>query len=284
MAQRIGRREDVAAALVRLVCADLSAAQQDFRAAASREERIHRVRQRLKRARAVLRVLEPVYGESAKTARRSLTEAARMLARARDADAAAASARGLAAAASPDNDLGFTDVASTLGEAAERAHHERTPIGEVNRRLAAARGLIEAFSGDFDGGALLAAAIQRSYTRGRKAMRKAETSLATPDLHRWRKAAKELWYLTRLARKRLPKSRRKFAPGLARLGDVLGHDNDHAMLAEKLALSPTGGISLLSQLSMIASKRRTLEAEAFSLGTDLYRRKPAKFGRKLKLD
>ena len=284
MAQRIGRREDVAVALVRLVAADLSAAQQEFRASASREERIHRVRQRLKRVRAILRVLEPAYGEGARSARRSLTEAARMLAGARDADAAAASARGLAAAASTDNDLGFTRVASTLGEEAERAHHERTPIGEVNKRLAAARALIETFNDEFDGSALMVAALRRTYAKGSKAMRKAETSLATPDLHRWRKAAKELWYLTRLARRRLPKSRRKFAPDLARLGEVLGHDNDHALLAEKLALSPTGDISLLSQLSLIASKRRALEAEAFSLGARLYRRKPKKFARKLKID
>ena len=284
MAQRIGRREDVAAALVRLVVADLSAAQQEFRASGTREERIHRVRQRLKRVRAILRVLEPAFGESALSARRSLTEAARMLARARDADAAAASARGLAAAASPGNDLGFTRVASTLGEEAERAHHERTPIGEVNKRLAAARTLLETFSDEFDGGALMVAALRRSYAKGRKAMRKAETSLATPDLHRWRKAAKELWYLIRLARRRVPKSRRKFAPDLARLGDVLGHDNDHAMLAEKLALSPTGDISLLSQLSLIASKRRSLEADAFALGARLYKRKPGKFARKVRLD
>ena len=284
MAQRIGRREDVAAALVRLVTADLSAAQQDFRAAASREERIHRVRQRLKRVRAILRVLEPVYGEAARSARHSLTEAARLLARARDADAAAASARGLAAAASPDNDLGFTHVASTLDEEAARVHHERTPISEVNKRLAAAHSQVDAFSPDFDGRAFMAASLRRSYAKGRKAMRKAETSLATPDLHRWRKAAKELWYLTRLARKRLPKNPRRFSSGLARLGDVLGHDNDHAMLAEKLALSPTAGISLLSQLSVIASKRRALEAEAFSLGAKLYRRKPRKFARKLKID
>ena len=202
------------------------------------------------------------------------TEAARMLAGARDADAAAASARGLAAAASTDNDLGFTRVASTLGEEAERAHHERTPIGEVNKRLAAARALIETFNDEFDGSALMVAALRRTYARGRRTMRKAETSLATPDLHRWRKAAKMV----------AAESRRKFAPDLARLGEVLGHDNDHALLAEKLALSPTGDISLLSQLSLIASKRHALEAEAFSLGARLYRRKPKKFARKLKID
>ena len=282
MAHRIGRKEDLAEALLRLIHDDLEAASREFRSAASREERIHRIRQRLKRVRAILKVVEPAFGARAVAARRMLSEAARMLARARDADVAAASARGLAASTAPGEDLGFDRVVSTLDEEAARAHHERTPIGEVNKRLALALATTASFSTNFHGNPLVDGALRRTYARGRAAMQRAETSLATPDLHHWRKAVKELWYLLRLLRKRLPKRALKDMPLLERLGEVLGQDNDHALLAEKLALSPAGDLSLMSQLSLIASRRNELEAEAFDLGEGLYRRKPKNFGRKFR--
>ena len=281
MAHRLGKKEDPAKALLRLTLEDLTAAARDFRDAASREERVHRVRQRLKRVRTILRVLEPAYGPRVVAIRRDLSETARLLAGTRDADVAAASARDLATTV-PDDDFGLARVVSTLDEEAARAHHERTPISEVNRRLAAAIAAISTFSDEYDGDALMSEALRRTYHKGRRAMEQAQTSLSTPDLHRWRKLVKQLWYLLRLDRKRLPKHAARVAPDLERLGEVLGQDNDHALLAEKLALSPTGDISLMSQLALIARRRNALEAEAFALGGKIYKRKPQNFMGRLK--
>jgi CHAD domain-containing protein len=228
-------------------------------------------------------VLEPAYGHRVVAIRRDLSETARLLAGTRDADVAAASARDLATTV-PDDGLGLARVVSALDEEAARAHHERTPIGEVNRRLAAAIAAISTFSDEYDGDALMAEALRRTYAKGRRAMGQAQSSLSTPDLHRWRKLVKQLWFLLRLDRKRLSKHAGKTAPDLERLGEVLGKDNDHALLAEKLALSPTGDISLMSQLSLIAKRRNALEAEAFALGAKLYRRKPDGFMARMKRD
>jgi CHAD domain-containing protein len=282
MAHHLTRKEEPAKALLRLVLEDLTAASRDFRDAASREERVHRVRQRLKRVRTVLRVLEPAFGARAIAVRRDLSETARLLAGTRDADVAAASARDLAATTAPGDDLGLARVVSTLDEEAARAHHERTPIGEVNRGLASAIAAVSTFHDDFDGDALIDAALRRAYAKGRKVMEEARSSLSTPDLHNWRKLVKQLWFLLRLDRKRLPKHAQKIAPDLEQLGEVLGKDNDHALLAEKLALSPTGDISLMSQLSLIAKRRNALEAEAFALGASIYKRKPDTFMARLK--
>ena len=277
MAHRIGKHEDAAKALVRLACEDLEGALRDLRDAGSREERVHRVRQRLKRLRTILRVLQPVFGDRAVLLRRSLGETARLLAKARDADVAVASARSLAALAPAENDLGLDRLVSTLDAEASAAHRERTPIGEVNRRLASALASIRAFDSAFDGDVLIRKALRKSYARGRRAMRQAHMTLATPDLHDWRKAVKQLWFLLRLARRRLPKNAERISPDLDKLGEVLGADNDQATLAEKVALSPTGDISLMAQLSLIGRQRNTLEAEAFGLGAGLYRRKPSAF-------
>ncbi len=201
---------------------DLQAAARELRADGSREERVHRVRQRLKRIRTILRVIEPAFGERAVTMRRTLAEAARLLARARDADVAAASARELAAITPAGEDAGFERVAIALDAEAAHAHQERTPFGEVTRRFSEAVTEAATFQPDFDGQALVAVALRKAYARGRNAMLQAETSLSTPDLHRWRKAVKDLWHLVRMARKRLPKRVVRIAPNLDRLGEALG--------------------------------------------------------------
>ena len=283
MTHRISSKENVAKALLRLLRRDLNAAARELRAASPREERVHRVRQRLKRIRTILRVLEPAFGERARAVRRTLAEAARLLARARDADVAAASARELASTTPAGEDAGFERVAVALDAEAARAHQEKTPLGDVNGRFAAAMAEAATFEPDFDGQALVAAALRQAYKRGRKAMLKAESSLSTPDLHRWRKAVKDLWYLIRLARKRLPKRVARVGPNLDRLGEALGLGNDHALLAEKLALSPTGDPALMRQLALIARRRNALEAEAFALGARLYARKPKAFADRLRL-
>ena len=117
----------------------------------------------------------------------------------------------------------------------------------------------------------------------RHAMAAATTSLSTPDLHRWRKRVKDLWHLLALAEKRLPKDLSAEREDLARLGELLGQDHDHAVLAERLALSPEADPALMRQLAVIAGARRQLEQEAFALGRRLYGDKPKRFTRRVKL-
>lgn len=183
----------------------------------------------------------------------------------------------------PVTTWGFDRVAAALDQEAAHAHHERVPIGDVNKRFAAALATATTFVPEFDGRELMAAALVKAYAKGQGAMASARTTLSTPDLHRWRKAVKGYWHLVRLARTRLPKRITETAADLDRLGEALGLGNDHALLAEKLALSPTGDPALMRQLALIAKRRNALEAEAFALGDRIYATKPKAFARKLKL-
>ncbi len=284
MANRIGKHEDIGDALRRVVGDDLAAAQAELAAAGPAEERIHHVRQRLKRIRTLLRVQAPVLGAQASEAKRALGSAARLLASARDADAAAASARGLRAALNTPEDIGLDRIIDTLDRQAEQAHDAVAPIGEVLARLRAVEADLAESPVDFDGPTLFNNALARAYGKGRKAMGRAESSLATPDLHEWRKTVKDLWHLMRLARRRLPARARRMSARLDQLGDLLGLDHDHAVLAEKLALSPTHDPALMRQLALIASERRMLETQAFALGRRIYRKAPKTFARKMRVE
>jgi CHAD domain-containing protein len=281
MAHRIGRKEPVGDALWRLLADDVANARRELVAKGPREARIHRARQRLKRARSELAVLRPALGAAAAELKRGLSGAGRMLAGARDADVAAATARGLLAVAG--SDAGLDRVVAELESRAEAAHREHTPVGAVVQRLAEIEHALGRLVLPVDGEDLFARAIRRSYERGREAMRRARASLSTPDLHAWRKEVKDLWHLVRLGRKRLPGKIAGMAKPLERLGDALGLDHDHAVLAEKLALAPDADHALMRQLAMIAAERRALEKEAFALGRALYRRKPKAFAKKARL-
>lgn len=282
MPHRIGKHEDIGSALIRLVLDDLAAARADLAGSGPPAPRVHRARRRLKRVRSVLRVLRPALGAHAAHLSGRLRDASRRLAETRDTDAAAESARSLMAVAEGDG-VGFDRVVAMLDRESESRHGQVAAFAEAERLLAAVEEGIGAFDEDVDGDRLLRRAIDRSYRRGRTAMQRATFSLATPDLHEWRKAAKDLWHLIRLARKRLPPAVAERAPRLKRLGETLGLDHDHAMLAERLALSPEGDPALMQQLSLIARQRRVLESEAFVLGARLYRQKPKKFRRQLQL-
>ena len=284
MANRIGRREAIGGALWRLLRDDLAGARDDLCSKGAPEQRIHSARQRLKRARSLMRVLAPALDHKAGDLRRALASAARLVAGARDADAAAASARGLRESVPDADDAGFGAIADALDHQAEVAHRYATPVEDVISRLRAVEADVDAAAHTIKGAALFDDTLARTYGKGRKAMRRARSSLATPDLHAWRKQAKSLWHLLRLGRARLPAEARRLAARLDRLGEILGLDHDHAMLAEKLALSPTGDPALMRQLSIIAGQRRKLEAEAFAIGAKVFRQRPKRFARRIRLD
>jgi CHAD domain-containing protein len=280
MPHRIGKHEDIGRALLRLAAEDLSAAQRALDEGKPSDRTIHRVRQRLKRARSVLRVLKPALGDKAKLASGSLRAAGRLLSRARDADVAAESARELTTTAHGE-EVGFGRVVVLLDREAKA--NQPPSIGRVIELIAASEQEIAGASDDFDGDALLSRAIKGAYKRGVRARARAEETLTTPDLHQWRKAVKDLWHLLKLSRKRLPRRGSKVVPDYERLSELLGLDHDHAVLAEKLAVQPTGDPALMAQLALIAQRRRALEAEAFELGAKLYRKRPRAFRERVAL-
>ena len=207
-----------------------------------------------------------------------------MLAGARDADVAAASARELVATTPRAAELGLDRVVTALEREAVRAHREKTQLAEVDGQMARLAPEVAALASEmFDGPALLEAGFERAYRRGRRWMRRAHC-LGTAELHQWRKCVKELWHLLWLAGRRISRKTKTVEPVLDRLDSLLGLDHDHAVLADRLALSPAGDPALMAQLALIADRRRELEAEAFELGEAVYGESPKAFVRSLDLD
>jgi CHAD domain-containing protein len=284
MAHLIERDEDFGVGLLRLVREDLAGIREVLSSDLSPDERIHRARQRLKRLRTLARVLRPTLGIHAAPLKADLGTTSRLLAGARDADVAVESARAMRKLAGDKPGHGFDAVVAALAEEARATHAASLPIETVQGRLVEIERHFAVVTAIDDGAALFAESLVGAYRRGRNSFQRASESLATPDLHRWRKAVKDLWHLLKLGREHLPAKAKPLADRLDRLAGLLGSDHDLALLAERLALSPRHDPALGLQLSVIATERRRLENEALKRGARLYRHKPAELARRMKLD
>ena len=129
-----------------------------------------------------------------------------------------------------------------------------------------------------------AAGMVKTYRRGRKAMRRAAAAPAEIDFHEWRKQVKHLAYQLRLLRPILGAKFKRKGKHLGILGDLLGNEHDLAVLALTLtrnhpeAIPATGTI-----VRHIQAHRRDLQHAALKLGIRIYRKKPRRFDKQLKL-
>lgn len=292
MSIAFGTKESAAAGLLRRLGVAASAARDalldDSR---NQDERIHEARRRLKLARAVVAALDEELPDEARRWRKVLKRAARELSGARDADVMLAHAEALRDEASPEEREALVTLCGALAARARAAHQQCPPFREIAERLdgvdeeAGATKLPKRLArrGDPEDD-LLVEAIAESYRSGRKAFGRARDSRDSEDLHDWRKAVKQRWYLTRLAERRLAGIDRRQIERLDRLGEIIGEEHDFAVLAAAVAGEPelVGGEAAAADIvAMLDRRRATLADAAFGLGDILYRHRTRDFRRGL---
>jgi CHAD domain-containing protein len=124
--------------------------------------------------------------------------------------------------------------------------------------------------------------VQKTYKRGRKALKIAIKKTNTKNLHTFRKRAKELWYQLRLLRPLAPAIFKELNDELKSIGEYLGQVHDLAFVAERLcSIGPARkqGDRLLDAL--IDSREKELERTAIALGERFYAERPRQFARRL---
>jgi CHAD domain-containing protein len=124
--------------------------------------------------------------------------------------------------------------------------------------------------------------VQRTYKRGRKALKTAIKKTSTENLHTFRKRAKGLWYQLRLLRPLAPAVFRELNDELKTIGQYLGQVHDLAFVAERISSigsAPKQGDRILKAL--IDSKATELERTAIALGERFYAERPRQFARRI---
>lgn len=128
--------------------------------------------------------------------------------------------------------------------------------------------------------AILAAAVRDVYRRGRKLHQLLNQNPDTEFSHGLRRQAKYLWYQLRILVNLLPETEEALTRDLDDLGELLGDDNDMAVLIEHLGSKPgicCNRVQAELLCSLAETRRISLLSGALRLSERIYARKPAEF-------
>lgn len=226
------------------------------------DEALHRLRLRMKKADALLRLSK---GAARKTARWRLREQIRKVKN------ICGSQRDAAVVAKLAHELGRKRglylVLPPIVHAKPNARKLHAGLSELRRELA--EQIFDGLTWD-DVGDNYAAC----YRSGRRRMREAEETGNAEAFHRWRKRAKALYYQTQALHGILAHPQHRLRR-TRKLGKLLGREHDLILLEEETsAKSPAN-----PWLEVINARREKLRPQILALGGSLYRQPAHRFAR-----
>jgi CHAD domain-containing protein len=128
----------------------------------------------------------------------------------------------------------------------------------------------------------LCCALQRSYRRGRKGLRRAGAESTAENFHSLRKRVKEVWYQTRILQCLNPAVMCAMADAAKTLGQELGDLHDLALFRNRLEAEEGGrDDERIVLLGLICTRESELEQIALDLGARFFAEKPLAFERRL---
>ena len=251
-------------------------------------EAVHTARKAVKKERSLLRLARATLPAKQRRAENAaLRRAARGLSDARDAEVMVQTLDRLAqrfAGQLPERS--FTAVREPLerdrdDHRAQLADSARVP--EAAGQLTGARARIDGWRLRSGGWPAIEPGLERSYRRGRTAMRDAERRRSAERMHAWRKRVKDLWYQERFLAPVGGPAIRGQAKDLHRLSDLLGDHHDLGVLRRRLTDQPPPVAADLDGIvGLIEHRQAELEGEALALGSRVYGEKPGAFVRRVR--
>jgi CHAD domain-containing protein len=223
------------------------------------DEVAHEFRRSMKRARSVLGLMREVVGDAAyRRENRALRDAARALAPMRDAKV-------------------LREALARLGTRSRVPRAKPAATDGLVQILAETRARTASWPMPRAGWPALAAAIERLYRHGRRALRAAQERPTDRKLHESRKKVKRLGAVLEFLAPTGATGLKKAAKHAGAVAHDLGDDHDLALVARRL---PAGRLPPGAQRKL-AKRRRKLQKRALREAHRLYRAKPKKFMKRL---
>jgi CHAD domain-containing protein len=252
------------------------------------DDRVHEARKSVKKVRALVRLLELADAKAIGRDARRLRAAGRVLSRRRDADAVLATldrVRSHFPKHLPEHVAARIrrELIQTRADIARETGNKRRVV-RAARALETVRKSIRTWDVPKLDPLDLTNLLEKSYRAARKAMFKARKTTHAPDVHRWRKRVKTLWYQLRLLEGQAPKLR-TVLQRFDRLETVLGEHHDLVVLESMLATDRRrrGAADARRQLAPLSRRlQATLRRRALNQGRRLLERKPKAFARALR--
>jgi CHAD domain-containing protein len=290
MAYHLKSNESVPDAVRRIVSEEMDAAAGQLRGAsgADRDEAIHEARKSVKKVRAVLRLVQPELGATWRVENRRLSEIGRKLSEFRDAAASIESLDSLKEGYREE--LGPHTLDSIRrGLVARKGQAERNAdIGQVLNKLAA--GLrstgkrARTWPLENDGFPAIGCGLERTFSRGRKALALVRANPSPEGFHEWRKRVKDHWYHVRLLEYVWVDIMQAYGRALKDLETWLGDDHNLVVLRDRVLAEPAfygKATDIDVFLGVVDKRQKELRDGALSFGKRIYAEKPAQFARRM---
>jgi CHAD domain-containing protein len=258
---------------------DYAIAQLSAREGAKRDAAIHEARKSIKKLRGLLRMLEPALGPSAEADIESLGALGRTLSAYRDAAAMLETVDLIAHHCRGDQAIGqLTAVRRTLRRKAEQT------CGGPDLRSALDAGVVRLkqlkrgvaswrLGEEFDS---IDPGLNKSYRRGRRALKRAADEGTAELFHSLRKRVKDRWYQARILESLWSGPEHSPEKTLRDLQEDLGDDHNLVVLRE---LVPAESAALLETIDGI---QKHLRKKCLDIASGMYERKPRDFSGEMK--
>jgi CHAD domain-containing protein len=171
-------------------------------------------------------------------------------------------------------------------QAANAFYNDATQIGRVASAFEQVPQRVRGLSRHHTGFRLMAPNLKRTYRRARQALKEAIHEPSIDHFHELRKEVKTLWYHTRLLQPIWPGLFKAYARELGRLGELLGDDHDFGVLAQLIEsdrLVLRNEQSKKTLLQALQQERTQLQTQIYPLANRLLAEKAGEFVRRFRL-
>jgi CHAD domain-containing protein len=277
------RDEELGAGLKRVAAGRAEKALERLREEDDRAKAVHGARKDLKKLRAVLRLArDELPKKTFREENRRYRKAGQTLSAARDATVKLKTLELLVEAGGGLSGEAIETWRSILDRDREAAGNLAADEGAVIDLLEVGLAGIAEWPLEGDSWEMIGGSVERTYRRGRRAMRAADAKPSEDNLHRWRKRAKDLWYDLALLSGAWPRPLGATAEEAHRLTELLGDHHDLALLRADLHERRLGEEETRVLEAAIDARQERLATDAFELGRRLYAEKPKAFNRRLR--
>ncbi len=286
MAFRLKANHSIANRLSRLVDKQLRAALVELTRARPSGVALHQARTRVKKVRAVLRLLKSGLGSTYRTLNERLRSAAHLLSELRDVDAAVETLHALRAR----YPTVLTGTIIRTVEATLRAGNRPSKTSanrqfrRAARELRSARRQTATRVRHAGGAAAITAGAIAGYQRARRAMSHLSMGSDDTSFHAWRRRVKDHWYHLRLFEGLHPNAGSR-ARRVAKLEKLLGDEHNLVVLRTML-LSHRHGLADARTTSLvfgcITKSQAWLRKRTLRMGHRLFNARPKVFGKSVR--
>ena len=265
---------------------ELAAAELTAVGTSSGDAAVHKARRRVKKIRAVIRLVRPGLAGKYERMNRRLRQTMRLLGPIADGEGVVQSLDRLAA--SSQNGFSrpvFEAIRAGLVERQARADRQAKVEGvlpRVREALVAEHDIATAWGLNGGGFRAVAEGLEASYRRAKKSMALASERPTPENYHAFRRRVKDHWFHVRLIEVRCGSRLARYERALAQLDEDLGEYHNFALLRTILSSDPfVSRQETAGRLRVIRRYQHELRHRVLSLGARLYKEKPRQFVRRV---